>query len=150
MLLSESQERMLVVAKAGHEDEVIRILEKWELEAAVIGVVTDDGLYRVREGDRVVAEIPGMAIVDCPTYTREGIESEEVRRLRGWDPGELSTLGDGHRGHGREESQDYRYGEFTFPAHGHSAFLFLRFRLPVFASIYVRPRRVVVRLRGLE
>jgi phosphoribosylformylglycinamidine synthase subunit PurL len=86
ILLSESQERMLVVAKAGHEDEVVRILEKWELEAAVIGQVTDDGLYRVREGDRVVAEIPGMAIVDCPTYTREGVESEEVRRLREWDP----------------------------------------------------------------
>jgi phosphoribosylformylglycinamidine synthase subunit PurL len=94
ILLSESQERMLVVAKAGREGEVIRILEKWELEAAVIGQVTDDGLYRVREGDRVVAEIPGMAIVDCPTYTREGVESEEVRRLRTWDPGELATTGD--------------------------------------------------------
>jgi phosphoribosylformylglycinamidine synthase subunit PurL len=94
ILLSESQERMLVVAKAGHEDQVVRILEKWELEAAVIGQVTDDGLYRVREGDRVVAEIPGMAIVDCPTYTREGVESEEVRRLREWDPGELATIGD--------------------------------------------------------
>jgi phosphoribosylformylglycinamidine synthase subunit PurL len=94
ILLSESQERMLVVAKAGHEDEVVRILEKWELEAAVIGQVTDDGLYRVREGALVVAEIPGMAIVDCPTYTRDGVESEEVRRLREWDPGELSTLDD--------------------------------------------------------
>jgi phosphoribosylformylglycinamidine synthase subunit PurL len=94
ILLSESQERMLVVAKAGHEEHVIRILEKWELEAAVIGQVTDDGLYRVREGDRVVAEIPGMAIVDCPTYTREGVESDHVRRLRSWDPGELATTGD--------------------------------------------------------
>jgi phosphoribosylformylglycinamidine synthase subunit PurL len=94
ILLSESQERMLVVARAGHEEKVVRILEKWELEAAVIGQVTDDGLYRVREGDRVVAEIPGMAIVDCPTYTREGVESEEVRRLREWDPGELATIGD--------------------------------------------------------
>jgi phosphoribosylformylglycinamidine synthase subunit PurL len=94
ILLSESQERMLVVAKAGHEAEVVRILEKWELEAAVIGQVTDDGLYRVREGDRVVAEVPGQAIVDCPTYTREGVESEEVQRLRRWDPGELATLDD--------------------------------------------------------
>jgi phosphoribosylformylglycinamidine synthase subunit PurL len=96
ILLSESQERMLVVSKAGHEHEVVKILEKWELEAAVIGQVTDDGLYRVREGERVVAEIPGMAIVDCPTYTREGVESEEVRQLRSWDPGELSTTDD-HR-----------------------------------------------------
>ncbi|HUG39878.1 MAG TPA: phosphoribosylformylglycinamidine synthase subunit PurL [Longimicrobiales bacterium] len=91
ILLSESQERMLVVARAGHEHEVVRILEKWELEAAVIGQVTDDGLYRVREGEQVVAEIPGMAIVECPTYTREGRESEEVRRLRAWDPVELEV-----------------------------------------------------------
>jgi phosphoribosylformylglycinamidine synthase subunit PurL len=94
ILLSESQERMLVVAKAGHEAQVIRILGKWELEAAVIGQVTDDGLYRVREGERVVAEIPGLAIVDCPTYTREGVESDEVQLLRSWDPGELATTGD--------------------------------------------------------
>ncbi len=91
ILLSESQERMLVVAKAGHEADVIRILEKWELEAAVIGQVTDDGHYRVREGDHVVAEIPGPALVECPTYTREGVESEEVKRLRSFDP---ATLGD--------------------------------------------------------
>ena len=90
ILLSESQERMLVVAKAGHEDEVVRILEKWELEAAVIGQVTDDGHYRVREGDHVVAEIPGPALVECPTYTREGEESEESRRLREWDPSGLA------------------------------------------------------------
>ena len=91
ILLSESQERMLVVAKAGHEDHVVEILEKWELEAAVIGQVTDDGLYRVREGERVVAEIPGTGLVDCPTYTREGVEGDEVKALRDWDP---ATLGD--------------------------------------------------------
>src|SRR5687767_2037271 len=71
ILLSESQERMLVVAKAGHEDEVIRILTKWELEAAVIGHVTNDGLYRVRDGGEVVCEIPGEPLVTgCPTYVR--------------------------------------------------------------------------------
>jgi phosphoribosylformylglycinamidine synthase II len=94
ILLSESQERMLVVAKAGHEDDVVRILEKWELEAAVIGQVTDDGHYRVREGDHVVAEIPGSALVECPTYTREGVESDEARRLREWDPSELGGVVD--------------------------------------------------------
>jgi phosphoribosylformylglycinamidine synthase len=91
ILLSESQERMLVVAKAGHEEEVKRILEKWELEAAVIGHVTDDGYYRVRENGVVVCEIPGMELVACPTYVREGRESEEVRRLREWDPSELES-----------------------------------------------------------
>ncbi len=83
ILLSESQERMLVVAKAGHEGDVEAILNKWELEAAVIGVVTDDGMFRVREGDRVVAEIPALPLTaGCPTYEREGVESDQVRALR--------------------------------------------------------------------
>jgi len=87
ILLSESQERMLVVAKQGREDDVKQILEKWELEAAVIGHVTDDGLYRVRENGVVVCEIPGHPLVTgCPTYTREGIEAKEVQELRAWQP----------------------------------------------------------------
>jgi phosphoribosylformylglycinamidine synthase len=83
ILLSESQERMLVVAETGSEDEVRRILEKWELEAAVIGRVTDDGLFRVLEQGRTVAEIPARPLTDgCPTYEREGTESDEVKALR--------------------------------------------------------------------
>jgi phosphoribosylformylglycinamidine synthase subunit PurL len=92
ILLSESQERMLVVAKAGREDDVIRILQKWELEAAVIGHVTDDGMYRVRENGTIVCEVPGQPLVnECPTYTRDGIESDEVRTLRAWTPAQLDT-----------------------------------------------------------
>ncbi len=87
ILLSESQERMLVVAKSGHEDAVRGILEKWELEAAVIGHVTGDGLYRVRENGEIVCEIPGEDLVDgCPTYVRDARESNEVRALRAWSP----------------------------------------------------------------
>jgi phosphoribosylformylglycinamidine synthase subunit PurL len=90
ILLSESQERMLVVAKAGHEDDVVRILHKWELEAAVIGHVTDDGMYRVRENGTVVCEVPGHPLVHgCPTYTRDAHESEEVLRLRQWTPASI-------------------------------------------------------------
>ncbi|MBR9990997.1 MAG: phosphoribosylformylglycinamidine synthase subunit PurL, partial [Gemmatimonadetes bacterium] len=92
ILLSESQERMLVVAKAGREDDVIAILRKWELEAAVIGHVTDDGMYRVRENGVVVCEIPGEPLVnECPTYVREARESEKVQRLRSWTPAEIDT-----------------------------------------------------------
>jgi len=86
ILLSESQERMLVVAEKGMEGEVHRILEKWELEAAVIGHVTDHGRFRVLEADRVVADIPALPLTrGCPTYEREGVESPEVRRLRAMD-----------------------------------------------------------------
>src|SRR6202035_4301899 len=83
ILLSESQERMLVVAKRGHEDAVREILEKWDLTAAVIGEVIAEPVYRVTEGERIVAEFPGIRLVtDCPTYTPEAHESQDVVRLR--------------------------------------------------------------------
>lgn len=84
ILLSESQERMLVVAKRGREHEVTAILEKWDLTAAVIGEVIAEPVYRVTEGDRVVAEFPGIRLVtDCPTYTPDAQESLDVGRARG-------------------------------------------------------------------
>ncbi|HET7371873.1 MAG TPA: phosphoribosylformylglycinamidine synthase subunit PurL [Gemmatimonadaceae bacterium] len=87
ILLSESQERMLVVAKRGREAQVSSILEKWDLTAAVIGEVIAEPVYRVTEGDRVVAEFPGTRLVtDCPTYTPEARESDDVARLRAVDP----------------------------------------------------------------
>ena len=83
ILLSESQERMLVVAERGREDEVRRILAKWELEAAVVGRVTGDGMFRVLEADAVVANIPAEPLTHgCPTYEREGLEAPEIARLR--------------------------------------------------------------------
>jgi len=86
ILLSESQERMLVVAYAGREEKVREILEKWELEAEVIGHVTDSGRYRVFEGERLVVDLPGEPLVEaCPTYTREGREAEEVKDARELD-----------------------------------------------------------------
>jgi phosphoribosylformylglycinamidine synthase II len=72
ILLSESQERMLIIAKAGHEAEVKRIFEKWDLPCAEIGRVNDDGMMRVRAGARVVVEIPARALADeAPVYRRE-------------------------------------------------------------------------------
>ncbi len=71
MLLSESQERMLIVAAKGREREVIEIFKKWELDAVVIGRVTDDKLLRVKQGGKVVAEIPNSALTDeAPRYHR--------------------------------------------------------------------------------
>ncbi len=87
LLLSESQERMLVVAKMGHEDDVRAILEKWDLTAAVIGEVIAEPVYRVVEGDRVVAEFPGIRLVtDCPTYEPEARENADIARRRARDP----------------------------------------------------------------
>src|SRR5207247_8706496 len=86
ILLSESQERMLVVARRGREEDVRRILDKWDLTTAVIGEVIAQPVYRVTEGDRVVAEFPGTRLVtDCPTYTPAAQESAEIRTLRSRD-----------------------------------------------------------------
>src|SRR5512141_2467832 len=71
IMLSESQERMLLVVKKGREAEVERIFEKWDLHAAHIGHVTSDGLMRVKDHGTVVAEIPNSALVDAaPVYNR--------------------------------------------------------------------------------
>ena len=71
IMLSESQERMLLVVKKGREHEVEEIFEKWDLHAAHVGVVTDDGLLRVKDHGSVVAEIPNTALVDdAPVYNR--------------------------------------------------------------------------------
>jgi len=87
ILLSESQERMLVVAKSGCEQAVRDILSRWDLEAAVIGEVIAEPVYRVTEGERVVAEFPGSRLVtECPQYTLEGRESEALRAARALDP----------------------------------------------------------------
>jgi phosphoribosylformylglycinamidine synthase len=93
ILLSESQERMLVVAKKGHEEHVRAILAKWELDASVIGEVIAEPVYRVTEGDRVVAEFPGSRLVtDCPTYTPEARESEKTIAARTRDVSTIAEI----------------------------------------------------------
>ncbi len=71
IMLSESQERMLLVAEQGRQGELIELFRKWGLEAVEIGRVTDDGLMRVLEGGCVVAEIPAQPLCDQgPAYAR--------------------------------------------------------------------------------
>jgi phosphoribosylformylglycinamidine synthase subunit PurL len=71
-MLSESQERMLIIARKGKEKVVQDIFEKWDLHAAEIGRVTDDGLMRVKKDGKTVAEIPADKLAnDAPVYQRE-------------------------------------------------------------------------------
>ncbi len=71
LLLSESQERMLLVAKPGREGEVLDICKKWDVDAAVVGRVTGDGFLRVTDKGVVVAEVPARALADdAPKYER--------------------------------------------------------------------------------
>ncbi len=71
IMLSESQERMLLVAQKGREEEVLRVFQKWGLDAVEIGRVTSDAKMRVLEHGKVVAEIPNAALTDnAPVYKR--------------------------------------------------------------------------------
>jgi phosphoribosylformylglycinamidine (FGAM) synthase-like enzyme len=71
IMLSESQERMLLVAQKGREDEVFRIFQKWGLDAVEVGRVTSDAKMRVLEHGKIVAEIPNAALTDnAPVYKR--------------------------------------------------------------------------------
>jgi len=71
VMLSESQERMLVVVKRGHEDEVKALFQKYDLNCEVIGEVTDDGLARIMEGENLVAEVPVGLLTSPPLYRRK-------------------------------------------------------------------------------
>ena len=84
IMLSESQERMLMIVQKGREKEVEAIFEKWDLHGVTIGRVTDDGLMRVKVGDEVVAEIPARQLAEeAPVYHREAKQPEwEIRHAK--------------------------------------------------------------------
>ena len=86
IMLSESQERMLIVVEKGQEEAVKRIFDKWDLPWSEIGVVTDTGRMVVRHGGRVVVDVPAKKLADeAPIYFRDSKEPayrEAVRAFR--------------------------------------------------------------------
>jgi phosphoribosylformylglycinamidine synthase len=93
IMLSESQERMLLVVKKGREAEVERIFEKWDLHAAHIGEVTTDGVMRVKDHGQVVAEIPNTALVDeAPVYDRPTARPAYLDEVRSLDLASLKQV----------------------------------------------------------
>src|SRR6187402_751259 len=83
IMLSESQERMLLVVKKGREAEVERIFEKWDLHAAHIGEVTTSGRMCVKDHGEVVADIPNGALTDAaPVYRRPMAEPSYLKEAR--------------------------------------------------------------------
>jgi len=86
ILLSESQERMLLVAARGREDEVRRVFAKWELDAVEIGRVTEDGDLTARLNGEVVARIPVDLLADAPKYRKPATEPPELAERRTFDP----------------------------------------------------------------
>jgi phosphoribosylformylglycinamidine synthase II len=91
IMLSESQERMLLVVKKGREAEVEAVFDKWDLHAVRIGEVTTDNRMRVKDHGEVVADIPNPALTDeAPLYHRPMAEPEYLKPAQQLD---LATLG---------------------------------------------------------
>lgn len=85
VMLSESQERMLVIPKKEHLDDILAHFRRWELRADVIGAVTDDQIATIRDGDSVVARIPIEVLVNAPQYPPEGVRPASLDALQDED-----------------------------------------------------------------
>ena len=85
VMLSESQERMLVIVKDGRQDEIKAIFDKWDLDSTVIGRATDDGLARIYEDGILHAEAPVGLLIDAPQYRPSAVESQLVAELQQYD-----------------------------------------------------------------
>ena len=90
MMLSESQERMLICVEQGHEDEVVELFKRYELDAVTIGEVTDDGLYRLYHHGEEVANLPVDALAEeAPVYEnekREPVRIQEFANMEDFKP----------------------------------------------------------------
>jgi phosphoribosylformylglycinamidine synthase len=91
VMLSESQERMLIIVRKGHEDDVAALFERWEVPTAIIGHVTDDHLVHIMDGEREVGTLPVELLVEAPEYTRDGEPAQELYEMESLD---LSVLPD--------------------------------------------------------
>jgi phosphoribosylformylglycinamidine synthase subunit PurL len=95
IMLSESQERMLIIVQKGREEEVSRIFNKWDLPWAEIGRVTDTGRMVVRNHGQVVADIPAKRLADeAPVYQREAREPDYLKETRAFTLAQVPEMKD--------------------------------------------------------
>jgi phosphoribosylformylglycinamidine synthase II len=85
VMLSESQERMIVIARREHEQDVLGHFQHWEVHADVIGRVTDDGVVRIRDSDEPVVRVPAKLFTDAPEYRRAGVKPTGLDELQTHD-----------------------------------------------------------------
>ncbi len=94
LLLSESQERMLMIVHKGREAEVKKVFEKWDLPCEEIGEVTDDGMLRFYMNDTIEAELPAESLVlggGAPVYEREYREPAYMEKIRSFDASKIQV-----------------------------------------------------------
>ncbi len=150
VMLSESQERMLLVAKAGKEEEVLKICRKWDLDAAVVGRVTGDGFVRVRdEGPNkttlVVAEVPAKALADeGPRYERPNAPPGFQELLQSLNLDALPDLPL------KQDPTELLLGLLASPTIASKAWVFRQFDHMVRTNTVVRPGSdaAVIRIKG--
>ncbi|GBF41206.1 phosphoribosylformylglycinamidine synthase II [Leptospira ellinghausenii] len=95
IMLSESQERMLVIPEVGKEGELVSIFHKWGLNAVEIGTVTGDGILRIRKNGKLKAEIPAESLVlggGAPRYVREEKRPSYLDEVIKFDPNKIPDL----------------------------------------------------------
>jgi len=144
ILLSESQERMLVIARAGREEEVRRIFARWGLEAREIGRVTEDGLLRVFFRGERVAEVPVEALTrGSPAYERPARRPERLDKLRGW---RLDSLPEPDP----EEMEGILRRLISSPSGGSRSWVYTQYDYMVRTSTVLGPGgdAAVIRIRG--
>jgi phosphoribosylformylglycinamidine synthase len=97
ILLSESQERMLIVVKKGKEHLLFEVFEKWDLECEQIGEVTDTGLLEYYQHGQLVASVPAHSLVlggGAPVYDREYAEPTYLKKIKAFDPASIAVDND--------------------------------------------------------
>lgn len=95
IMLSESQERMLMVVKKGCEEKVKKIFDKWDLDCAVVGIVTDDSKMRITEAGKIVAELPIQPLADeAPLYDRPQKRPDYLDSVNKFDISDITPPSD--------------------------------------------------------
>ncbi|MBS1588286.1 MAG: phosphoribosylformylglycinamidine synthase subunit PurL [Bacteroidetes bacterium] len=97
MLLSESQERMLIVVKKGREAEIEKVFEKWDIHCVQIGIVTTEKTLKYFMGDTLIAEVPAESLVlggGAPVYEREYVEPKYFEEIKQFDASKISQPAD--------------------------------------------------------
>ncbi|HTN36283.1 MAG TPA: phosphoribosylformylglycinamidine synthase subunit PurL [Arachidicoccus sp.] len=97
LLLSESQERMLLVAQKGKEDQILRVFEKWDLPCSEIGYVTDDGQLKFYMNGELEADVPAEELVlggGAPQYTRDYTAPEYLQKIAAFNKDSIADIKD--------------------------------------------------------
>jgi phosphoribosylformylglycinamidine synthase II len=92
VMLSESQERMLVVVKKGFEGKVKALFDRWELRSDIIGQVTGDGMARIKEGTKTVAEVSVNILSSSPVYRKRVKKPDWIEQLQSFDADSIPDL----------------------------------------------------------